>query len=182
MTPQELWQSQQKEDVTMTLEQVRAHARRLERRVAWRNGREYAAAVPVIVVFGWAAWSLPSPLIRIASPLTIAAVAFVLWYLHEHGSAQALPPELGTTNAVEFLRGELVRQRDLLQTVWRWYLLPFVPGQAIFVVGAARGRPGPAWAAGYGFFAAAIFIGGHLLNRWSASRIQKRIERLDAYR
>ena len=98
---QRVWQSLgEGKDVT-TLKEVHAYAQRLQRRIAWRNGREYIAAVIVTAMLGQAIWNIPSTLIRIASLLIIAATAFVLYYLHAHGSVQPLPQELGAANGVD---------------------------------------------------------------------------------
>ena len=34
-------------------------------------------------------------------------------------------------------RSELERQCEALLSVWRWYLLPFVPGIVVFILGVA---------------------------------------------
>jgi hypothetical protein len=39
---------------------------------------------------------------------------FVLCWLHQWGSAQAMPADLAVRDCVEFHRAEAVRQRDLL--------------------------------------------------------------------
>jgi hypothetical protein len=48
--------------------------------------------------------------------------------------------------ALTHYRGELERRRYYTQTLWRWYLLPMVPGMLLIVVGATieaskKGRP-----------------------------------------
>ena len=44
-------------------------------------------------------------------------------------------------SCLEFHRSELVRQRDLLRSVWWWYLLPFVPGMLLIPVGSSLDDP-----------------------------------------
>jgi hypothetical protein len=81
--------------------------------------------------------------------------------------------------AIEFHRMQLERQRALLNSVWRWYLLPFVPGLLVLVVGAAlEQRIGPQRAAGFALGAIAVMIGGHVLNRRAAVRLQAYVDRL----
>ena len=49
--PRNLWQSQERENVTSILEEIRLCAARFERRIWWRNFREYAAGVLLIAWF-----------------------------------------------------------------------------------------------------------------------------------
>ena len=165
----------------MSLDDIRAGARKLERRIAWRNGREYLAAVIVTAMFGQAIWQIPSTMARLGLGLIIVGVAFVVYYLHTHGSVRPLPEEFGAASAVAFLRGQLIRQRDLLRSVWLWYMLPLVPGMVLFLAAVARHvPPDRAWrvvAIGGGGMGV-LLVGGHLLNRYAASRIQARIDAL----
>src|SRR6516162_4616954 len=46
--PRNLWQSQERENVTISLEEIRLRAARFERRIWRRNFREYAAGVLLI--------------------------------------------------------------------------------------------------------------------------------------
>jgi len=165
----------------MSLDQIRAHARTLERRIAWRNGREYVAAVFVAAMFGQAIWHIPSTTIRVASGLIIAGTAFIVYHLYTRGSVRPLPQEIGTTSAIDFLRSELVRQRDLLLSVWRWYLLPLVPGMVLFLIGMALAMPRGGWFVFLigAVFVSAILFGGHVLNRRAAAYIQTRIDALN---
>ena len=73
------------------------------------------------------------------------------------------------------------RQRDLLRSVWSWYLLPFVPGLLFLHVGFMQAQSAStARFIVLGGVAAAAMAGIHFLNRYAASRIQERIDRLRA--
>jgi hypothetical protein len=177
---QTLWQSQPSSGRTMSLDEIRQHAARLEHRVARRNLREYVAAVLVVAAYGCGMWLIPSPLIRVGAVLIIAATALVVWRLHRWGRTQPLPSDLALKPALVFHRSQLERQRDGLNSVWRWYLLPFVPGLLVLVLGAAlEPRIGPERAAGFALGTIAVMIGGHVLNRRAAARLQRYIDRLD---
>jgi hypothetical protein len=179
--PQALWQSQPRTGRVLSLDEVREHAHRLERRVARRNLREYVAAVIVVIGYGWGMWVMPSALIRGGALLIIAATVLVVWRLHRWGRAQPLPSDLALKPALAFHRSQLERQRDGLKGVWRWYLLPFVPGLLVLVIGASLFEPiGPRRATAFGLGAMAVMIGGHLLNRRAARRLQKYIDHLGA--
>jgi len=60
--------------------------------------------------------------------------------------ASPMPEGLEFGAALEHYRGELERRCHYVQTLWRWYLMPMVPGMLLIVVGATieaskKGRP-----------------------------------------
>ena len=143
-----LWQSQPTEPPRMSPEELRSRMHRFERRIFWRNLREYAAGVVVLIVFGYYEWLFPALLQRIGSTLTIAGTLYVMYQLHRRASARISPADAGMKSCLEYHRQELERQRDALRAVWSWYLLPFVPGMAVFLAGmmvkSMEGASGPA--------------------------------------
>ena len=177
---QNLWQEQPVARVPISLDELRRHSRTLERRIRWRNLREYIGAGVVILGFGRWAWIAETPLIRIGACLMVAAAVFVVYHLHRWGSAQPMPGEIGLSGCVQFLRTELERQRDLLRSVWTWYLLPPLPGLVLFNVGVARAHPerlSNLVKVTVFTIVLAVVIG--LLNSWAAGRIQRRIDALE---
>lgn len=186
-----IWKNQPVGEFGIQLEQLRRKARKLERRVRWRNLSEYAAGTLVVGTFGYYAWKFPAPLARVGSILLIAGTLFILYTLHQRGTARALSVELGFHNCIEFHRRQLIRQRDLLLSVWRWYLLPLVPGMAVFLLGLLAWVLQQPGAAGHArtiimTFAttalgcAFVFAGIGQLNRWAAQKVQREIDSLDA--
>ncbi len=133
--PAALWRDQPLTRVEIPVEELRRRARRFERRIAWRNLREYAAGALVAGVFGSCAWTAPALLVRLGSVLVIAGVLFALATLHVRGASGSAPAELAFSPCLEFHRRQLERQRELLRGVWTWYLLPPVPGLAVFLAG-----------------------------------------------
>jgi hypothetical protein len=177
---QTLWQSQSRGERAMSIEHVREGARRLERRVARRNRREYIAAVVVVFVYGWTLWLLPIAAARIGAGLIIAATIFVCYRLHVHGSAASLQADVGIESSLEFYRVQLERQRDLLRSVWRWFLLPFVPGFLVLLIAYALAQPARvSLVVAYGVVALSLGVGLHALNRRAAARIQRVLDRLN---
>jgi len=176
---QALWQSQSPGDAAISLEEIRTQARRLEERVARRNRREYIAAAIVVAGYGPLVWFGPTTTLRLAGGLVIAATVFVVHRLHVHGTAAALPADLALSSALEYHRAQLLRQRNLLRSVWLWFLMPFAPGLVAFLVGLSRANPerSPRIVAG-GMVTVIIMFGLHLLNRRVAARIQRRLDRL----
>jgi uncharacterized membrane protein len=187
----DLWQCQPLNPVPISLAALREKAQKLEKRVLWRNLREYAASVIVIASFGYSIWKFPAPMVRFGCVLVIAGALFVVYMLHKRGAARAVPAEMAFHNCLDFHRRELERQRDLLRGVWTWYLLPFVPGMAVFLLGlfqwVMKQPNAPAHVglvtATFGLTAAGcavVFIGVGKLNQWGARKLQRKIDALDS--
>lgn len=154
-----------------------------ERRIARRNVREYAGAVVVLLSFGAFAVFDRNLGVRAGSLLVMAAALYVVRHLRRHGSARPMPADLGTADCLSFHRAELIRQRDLLNSVWGWYLLPFVPGVALIVGARAVERPErPLLSLGVAATMLAFFAFVWWMNQRVARRIQRKIDALDKAR
>ncbi len=99
----------------------------------------------------------------------LAGTAYVVVQLYRRSRPLALPEELGLMGSVEFYRRELVRQRDLLRSVWSWYLAPLAPGLLVI------SRLKPITVA----INATVFGGIWWLNQRGAARLTRQIEELD---
>lgn len=163
----------------MSAQEVRRLAEKFERTVSRRNRREYVAAAFVIVWFGVWAWFARSALVAVGCWLVVLAALYLVYHLHRHGAVRRPPEEPGLTTCIDFHRSELVRQRDLLRSVWWWYLLPFVPGLFLILIGSSPERSGR-WAGG--LLIAVTFVGIGLLNQRVARKLQRRADDLDAAR
>jgi hypothetical protein len=190
---QELWQSQELKGGRMSVEQIRVKAGSFEKKVRLRNGIEYSAAVIVLSSFGYQTFTAENIFMRVGAFLTVLATLFVVYVLHTRGSAQNLPEELGRSASLDFHRSSLVRQRNLLQGIWRWYLLPFVPGVAFTFFGFAvrdgliLNQASPASEQGAGSLGIlvvlvlfiAVFLFAARLNKRYARKLQAEIDALD---
>jgi len=180
----ESWQSSVTEAQPPTMDEVRKSVGKFYRRVWWRNAIEYAACVFVVGNFSWNAFTLEHVLQRIGSVMIVIGTLFVAWQLHRRASA-VHPGTAGTMPIMDFVRFQLVRQRDALASVLWWYLLPFVPGMVAIVAGsmALRAEEGQA-AIVKGSIAVAVmlalFAGVWWLNQWGARKLQKHIDYIDA--
>ena len=130
-----IWQDQPVENTPMPLEEIRRKARRFEKRIKSRNLREYAGAAIGIAAYTFYFFKFDSPVIRAGCVLVVAGVLYVVVQLYKRASPGTLPADLAFTASLEFHRRELVRQRDLLRSVWRWYITPIVPGLIVFSAG-----------------------------------------------
>ena len=176
--PKNLWQNQEVVRVTITLDDVRNKASRFERRIHWRNVREYMAGAVVVALFTAQLWRLRGW--RLAPPaLLIAGGIYVMFQIHRRGSARPVPANVGIMASLGFHRLELERQRDALRSVWLWYMLPLQPG---FLAAAAVG----AIDTGIGF--AVRFLAGLVilsvvvwgLNERAARTLDRKIQQVKA--
>lgn len=177
---QSLWQGQPGTGGAMSVDELRRRSRYVERRVGRRNLREYVAAAFMVLMFGWLAWIVPSPVLRVGNGLAVAAAVFIVYHLHSRGAARTMPADMALTSCLAFYRGELVRQRDLLRGAWKWGLLPLVPSLAVLMAGHFQAHPeGPLGIVltTTGFLMFFVLVGE--LNRRAANKIQARIDALE---
>lgn len=179
--PRNLWQCQEVEEMKFSVEELRVKAAKFQRRIWRRNLREYLAALLVIVFFGVAFWNTRQIVPRIAFAWIIAWSIFYVWYLWRWGSATPVPVNMATAACVGFYRDELARQRDLLRSVWKWVILPIVPGLVLLAVyRLMTAEPGKLWLHLVGvLFEAVLLCGVAWLNMRAARRLDCRISELD---
>lgn len=180
------WQTSAADAPLPSLDEVRAGADRFHRIVRRRNAIEYAASALVVLIFGAMALFAPAIATRIGSALVVAGVLTAAWQLRRRASAVAPPDAEGALPILAHQRAQLVRQRDALAKIGRWYLGPLVPGM-IAILFAPVFTHGPAallaMNAGHiiGVTAFALVFGGTWwLNRRTARMLQRAIDDLDA--
>lgn len=169
-----LWQAQPVAPLGLSAAEIRAKAGALRGTIRARNNREWVAAVFVGVFFAFIAISGDGLVERVGGGLTVVGTVYVALYIRAHGTVAALPGE-GLACAA-FYRRELVRQRDLLRGVWRWYLGPLVPGMAVLLIGGlvrSGFAPGSTIAA---VFVLVVFGGVGLLNHIVARELTRQID------
>jgi hypothetical protein len=181
-----LWQCQGLENTPMSLEQIREKARGYQRKIRWRNGVEYGAIAATSAFFAWSIFRIPFAGMRVGAALCILGGWYVAYQLHRRAWPRIAPANLALTNCVEFHRAELVRQRDFLRGIWRWYLGPFIPGLAWLVAAAGMANPGRlprVWPflAGYSLVTALAFFLIARMNLKAAGKLQKQVEELDVW-
>jgi hypothetical protein len=167
------------------LEEVRKRADKFFRAVRLRNRIEYVACAVVIVVFAYYLFTMEHILHKLGSVATIVAAIYAPWQLHRRASA--VPPELaGTMPIYGFLRSQFARQRDALKSVVVWYVLPFLPGLALFIAGNGldpqiQAAGPPIWARWLFLLAIPVFVGiVWWINQVGARRLQRKIDEIDA--
>lgn len=177
-----LWQEQETEEMKISVDELRLRAAKFQNAVRWRNLREQAACLFVIVAFGVMSWKIPQTVPRISFALIIAGAIYVAWHLQKWGAPKRAPEDLARATSVEFYRGELERQCALLRGVWKWYLGPLVPGLTLLVLwGIWVAGPERRWfPITYAVVAAAAFALIGWLNQRTARKLEGMITELDA--
>ena len=171
---QRLWRDQPREEHQMSVEDIRSRAEQLEQRVRSINIATAALVAVVILVEAFQIWKSRELIERAGDMLTIAAFIYVAFRFRGHVTVQSTPAGLGRTSSAVFYREQLVRRRDLSSHPWR-FLLPFVPGVALSLLGGVmNGTPTQMGAAAT--FGVALFVGVAWWERRRALRIQEEID------
>ncbi len=180
---QEIWQCQPVEGIKMSVEEIRGRATKFERKIWWRNLREYAAGAIATVLLGYFLAGAHGVLDRAAFALLITGMAYALYQLHRHGKSKEMPAAMGRGPSLEFYRNELERQRDLVSNVWTWYLGPFIPGMLMSMIASASHNTHMRHLAVIAFWyalMAAFFIFVGRLNARAARCLQRMLDDLGA--
>jgi hypothetical protein len=177
---QDLWQSQNPEPIHMSMEEIRRKAVKLQRRVRWRNVREYVSCLAGIVISGRWIWTMSNPIMRAGSAVMVVSMLYVIYQLYRRGASREI-----TGDCLEFHRRELERQRDAVASVWHWYLGPMVPPLLIWTIGSVAYNRAPRhlwFVAAFSVVCAAFFYGVGRLNQRAAGCLQRQIDELDKLR
>lgn len=182
-----LWQAEGRGSVPPALEQVQDRADAFYRKITRRNWIEYAASALVVAAFAVQGWSEESRLVRLGCLLVIAGTIYVVWQLHRRASLEQAPIAPTVVQSVAYLRTQLRRQRDALRTVWKWYLLPFLPGLVLVMAGrwiAPQGESSPGLIGILGTLGLVLILFGAIwwANHRAADKLQQEIDALDAIR
>ena len=141
---QKLWQCQPVEGIKMSVQELRKRSGKFERRILWRNLREYAGALFAIVMFTYFFVQRHDLLYRIAFALFIASMFWIAVQLYRRASAKRMPTGMDASASLQFYRAELEKQRDVVRNVWPWYLAPLVPGFVALTIADVVSLPYPA--------------------------------------
>jgi len=172
-----LWMEQPRSAQALPLDDIRARAERLERKV--RRWRVLTRALFTLLLLKGASevWLQTGTLERAGDLLLMAALVYVArryrkWHL-------APPPvALGHANCVEFYRAEHVRQRDLSRD-HRGLLLPFLPGMTLALLDGVLDARSTGHTVALVLLGVALFVGIAWWNAHTARRLQAEIDTLD---
>lgn len=170
-----LWQrrpGEEEEPMSVSVEDLTRRARSLARTIRWRNGREYLAVLLVFALFTARALGGAAVLERLGSALVALGALYIGRHLWKWGAAPSVDSTAETRVALAAHRSALERQRDLLASAWRWYLLPLVPGLLLIILSRPASAPRAALVCGV------VFVAIALLNRAAARSLQREIDKL----
>jgi hypothetical protein len=172
-----LWQQQAREEEIMPLDGIRTKAERLEAKT--RRWRIVTAVLFILLLIKGAleVWIQTETLERAGDLLIMAALVYIA-YRYRKWRLAAPPVALGRTNCLEFYRAELVRQRDLSKDSWG-FLLPFVPGVALALLGGGFADRTTSQTVLLVAFGVALFLGVAWWNEHTARKLQNEIDTLD---
>jgi hypothetical protein len=183
---QDLWVNQKAESFTMSVEEIRTRAGKMQSIVSRRNFREYLVGGFLIVFFCAMAFVAKYPLSKLGCAMIAIGVAFVMWRLYAVARAGTVSEAAAAGDWAQFYRGELVRQRDALQGIWWWYLGPLIPGMTVYwlAIGIRSiGTPSVVWewavAVGGLTLTAVVFGWVASANKQAAQGLQAEIDLLD---
>ena len=160
----------------MSVEIIRAKAERLEQRVRSLNIATAGLFAAVIAVETWQISRSGELLERVGDLLTIAAFVYVAFRFRGNVAVQSMPAGLGLTGSVYFYRDQLARRRDLSARPWP-FLLPFIPGVGLSLLGGALDGP-PAQTAAVAAFAVGLFVAVAWWEKRRALKIQEEMDEL----
>ncbi|HEX3893267.1 MAG TPA: hypothetical protein VHW46_11900 [Terracidiphilus sp.] len=168
----------------MSIDQIRMSAGAFQRRIHWRNVREYVASIAMVGFSSFEFWRAGDPLVRIGFGLMTIGLFYLIWHLLSKGSGRSLPEDAGISSCIEFQCRQLEQQRDLLNSVWRWYLGPLIPGMAVLLFAFGHANPGhlrhPALVVvTEAMFFAAVAVAIAMLNGRAARKLQRQIDELE---
>ncbi|QIG79103.1 hypothetical protein [Stakelama tenebrarum] len=180
----QLWSQDAADATGFTPAEMHARAARLRRRLIRRDAVEYVAGAVVIGAFGFCTVVIPDWGIRVSCIALIIGTLVIMRNLWKQRMPR--PPEAMGASSATFYRAELIRQRDSLINVWRWYLAPLVPGTLLFLLMMWRAMAefmpgGGAMVPIVALLAidAAVFGAIHWLNRRAARELDAEIEAID---
>jgi hypothetical protein len=179
---QKLWQNQPVEGIKMSAEIIRKRADRFERRILWRNIREYVASLAAVALLAYFFATTQGALFRVTFGLFIAGMLWIVVQLHRKGSSKGMPAGLDTLSSLRFYRAELERQREVVRNVWSWYLAPLVPGFVVYTVGYAVAFPHLRRLAGLALLdaiVAALFVVVWKMNMRAARCLERMLDELN---
>ena len=146
----QLWLANAERPPRVDASALQRAAGRLRRRVLIRNLSEWGVAALLVVYCVRQIVEVERVLGRLGFLAMALAALYISLELHRRGRV-ASPPASATEVFRRAHVGALERQAQLLESVWRWYLLPFVPGitlvhlDATFAALARSGAQSTIW-------------------------------------
>lgn len=121
-----LWRTQPTEGPTMSMTYLHHRADELQRAVRLRNLIEQGACALALLGCAIMLLTARDAWLRVSLVLLIVGIGWAMYQWRRR--IHALPAASAADTGVAFYIRELEHKRDLHRTLWRWYLLPMIPG------------------------------------------------------
>ena len=174
-----LWKNQPAEEIDMTTATTAAtgdRANKFQNQLARLRAREHVAGIAVLVVFTIYFFLASHPLVQVGCALTILGDLYSMWHLEQRLRITRTQPLNFGESCVAFHRQSLINHRDTLRSVWRWSLLPLLPGMAVFRWGVALEAGRVDWWINGAIALIVTLV--YALNVYAARRLQREIDAL----
>jgi hypothetical protein len=173
-----LWQSQPSEIPPMSTAYLHHRANELQRAFQRRNAIEQGTAVATLISCTIVLVTTPGYWVKSSLLLLIIGMSWALLQWRRRARAGS---SFASTTSVAFYIRELEHKRDLHRTLWRWYLLPMVPGAVALLAWKLFGDPGTrgTWAPWIVTVLLVLWTVGSLIyERAKAAQYQREIDAL----
>ncbi|WP_341711831.1 hypothetical protein [Erythrobacter sp.] len=128
MSIHDIWKESGFDIVVPTSEELIEKDARLRSSVSRSNLLEYVAGLLLFGVSSYFAAQAASGVALAGWVLTMVATVFIMTNLYFRSKGDG--PVFGDDTTAHYL-ASLIRRRDLLGSIWKWYILPLVPGFAL---------------------------------------------------
>lgn len=176
-----LWRSQPTEVPPMSTTYLQHRARELQRAVRLRNFIEQGSCVLALLICSGMIFTAPDLWLRASMALLIVGIGWAMFQWRRR-VREGFTSAAADTGLAFYLR-ELEHKRDLHKTLWRWYMLPMIPGTVVLLTWIwfgdpnTRGTPAP-------WFPTALtlawIVGTLIYERVKAAQYQREIDALVA--
>jgi hypothetical protein len=178
-----LWQGQQTETSTMTVQAIRMlvndHQAAAHRQTALR----LAIGALCAAIFIWCAWTAPNGLVRAGDLVMLAWAPSVVWFAWRRWPARSPGGEASATGLIDFYRAQVAREAPDVRLILAM-LAPVFAGMALVLAGV--------WAKARQLHFAPLIPLAILLALWAVifalqlqrqrRRVQDRLREIDALR
>lgn len=134
-----IWKSSQrldeiKIDKDQLLKDLKVDLKKFDRKLFYRDLLESSVAILMIPIFVFAAIKAPFILTQIGASLLASWCVFVIYYLKKN-KTKIESENLSNKDYLLAKKDLLLKQYRLLDSILYWYLMPFILGMLLFVIG-----------------------------------------------
>jgi hypothetical protein len=122
--PKAIWQNQEKEHPSMSVEEVRVKAYLMQTRIHRNLIATIVVGIILLTLSAAVILKVPSTSPRVVTIALMALIALVIFRAYKaFGSPETLPPDAAPSACLDFYRRELTAQYRSISFVW-WRLIP----------------------------------------------------------